>query len=81
MRNKYLWNFFWPSELFPARINIKKPLQLIRSQCYQQNSVQCMNKLITNLKKNYDVTCPIWLSLLFLLVFLPSSGPSFPSSF
>ncbi len=27
------------------------------------------------------MTCPIWLSLLFSLVFLPSSGPSFPSRF
>jgi len=29
----------------------------------------------------FGVTCPIWLSLLFSLVFLPSSGPSFPSSY
>ncbi len=29
----------------------------------------------------FGVTCPIWLSLLFSLVFLPSSDPTFPSSF
>jgi hypothetical protein len=27
----------------------------------------------------FGVTCPIWLSLLFSFVFLPSSDPSFPS--
>ncbi len=67
-------------------LNIGSPLSM-QKKCRKQKWVQ-------NIKNKqlfyqfffiffyfFGVTCHIWLSLLFSLIFLPSSGPSFPSRF
>ncbi len=55
-------------------------MTLFHSLCLLQSVRDCklpLNSAITNLKNIFfGVACPIWLTLFFSLIFLPSSGPS-----